>query len=302
MFTIIQRKKLTADVVLLEVFAPRIATAILPGQYVILQPSEKTNPVLLPVIGNNPESGTISILVQAVDHSTEQLAGNNEINILLSLTGPLGNPSDLTYCNDKELLSSKLLFVADGIAAATALAQIKWLNQLGCSTNVILAAETRNDFLFKDQFENICRNVYLATEDGSVGFHGSASQLLGLLFEKQVDSYDLVTVFGTLKMMKSVSDLALSYGVPATANFGLQLTESFKNGVSTLRLNVNGEVKDVATEGPEFNAHVVDYEHAISRANISLNVNENIAATVSGNSKVREIGKSYSGNILPKQA
>ena len=213
MFTIIQRKKLTADIVLLEVFAPRIATAILPGQYVILQPSEKTNPVLLPVIGNNPESGTISILVQAVDHSTEQLAGNNEINILLSLKGPLGNPSDLTYCNDKELLSSKLLFVADGIAAATALSQIKWLNRLGCITDVILAAETRNDFLFKDQFENICRNVYLATEDGSVGFHGSASQLLGLLFEKQVDSYDLVTVFGTLKMMKSVSDLALSYGV-----------------------------------------------------------------------------------------
>jgi NAD(P)H-flavin reductase len=302
MFTIIQRKRLTTDIVLIEVFAPRIAAGILPGQYVSVLPSEKTSSVFLPVTGTNIENGSISLLVHVVDHSTGQLANNNEINILANLKGPLGKPSELTECNDKELQSSGMLFVVGGIASATALAQIKWLHQLGCKVDVILAAQTRNDFLFRDQFEKICRNVFLATEDGSVGFHGSATQLLGLLFEKQVDSYDLVTIFGTLKMMKSVSDLTLSYGVPATANFGLQLTDSFKNEPSAFRLNVNGEIKDVATDGPEFNAHVVDFEHAISRANISLNVTENIAEAVSGNSKVHEIGKLYAGNVLPKQA
>jgi NAD(P)H-flavin reductase len=297
MFTIIQRKRLTADIVLIEVFAPRIAAAILPGQYVSVLPSEKTSLIILPVISQNIETGSISILVNVVDHSTGQLANNNDISILANLKGPLGKPSELSDCNDKELQNSRLLFVAEGTGAAAALAQIKWLHKLGCKTDVIMAAHTRNDFLFKDQFEKICRNVYLATDDGSVGFHGSATQLLGLLFEKQVDSYDLVTIFGTLKMMKSVSDLTLSYGVPATANFGLQLTE-----FTVFRLNVNGEAKDVGADGPEFNAHLVDYEHAISRANISLNVAENIEEQVYGNSKVREIGKSYSASILPKQA
>jgi NAD(P)H-flavin reductase len=297
MFTIIQRKRLTADIVLIEVFAPRIAAAILPGQYVSVLPSEKTSLIILPVISQNIETGSIYILVNVVDHSTGQLANNNDISILANLKGPLGKPSELSDCNDKELQNSRLLFVAEGTGAAAALAQIKWLHKLGCKTDVIMAAQTRNDFLFKDQFEKICRNVYLATDDGSVGFHGSATQLLGLLFEKQVDSYDLVTIFGTLKMMKSVSDLTLSYGVPATANFGLQLTE-----FTVFRLNVNGEAKDVGADGPEFNAHLVDYEHAISRANISLNVAENIEEQVYGNSKVREIGKSYSASILPKQA
>lgn len=301
MFTIIQKKNLTPDITLIEVFAPRIARALLPGQYVTVTPTNQSREIALPVYRYNSQSGTVSLLVQVVDVSTGQLAHNAEISILHAMNGPLGRSSDLAECNDRELTRSQLLFVATGTGAATALFQMKWLHDLGCMADVLISAKTKNELLFLNEFEKVSRNVYLATQDGSVGFHGSEAHLLELLLDKDEHGYDLVTSVGSLRTMKAVSDVTLSRGIPSIANFMSLLTDNTGPN-SGFRLNVDGETKDVATEGPEFNAHLVDFDHAISRQNISLKLAEEPVITDVPQTKVHELNKPVTGRMVKRQA
>lgn len=301
MFTIIQKKNLTPDITLIEVFTPRIASALLPGQFVTVKPTGQSREIALPVYDYNTETGTVSLLVQVVDASTGQLAHDAGISILYDMQGPLGKPSDLAECNDRELSRSKLLFVAGGTGAATALFQLKWLHSLGCRADVIVSAKTKNELLFIPEFEKVSRNVYLATDDGSVGFHGSEAQLLELLLDKDVHGYDLVTSVGSLRTMKAVSDVTLSRGIPSIANFMSLLTDNTGQSAG-FRINVAGEIKDVANDGPEFNAHQVDFGLAVSRLNISLKVATEKALETGLHAKVHEMAKTGAVKVVKKQA
>jgi len=295
MFTVISRKTPARDISQIEVFAPRIASALLPGQYVNVKPTTGSRYVSLPVMKVNHQAGTIGLLVQAVDEATSLMVYNPEIFIFEDMTGPHGRPSLLTECNDSELVKAKFLFIAGGLGVASALMQIEWLNKIGGSADVLLVAPSKSLLLFRDQFEKICRNVFLATDDGSVGFHGSVTQLLGLLPRDQVKGYDLITTFGPLKMMKQVADFALNHGIPATAGFVELLSVS---GLSGFRLDVGSESLDAATQGPEFDARQVDFQHAISRSSISVTSGKDAEDAV----KVRDISGKSLGEPLSKQA
>lgn len=295
MFTVISRKKPANDIALIEVFAPRIALDLLPGQYVNVKPTARSRSVSLPVIRVNPATGALGLLVKVVDEATALMVNNPEIFIFDGMTGPHGRPSLLTDCNDRELINSELLFVAGGLGVASALMQIEWLNNIGVKTDVLLTATTKASLLFRDQFEKICRRVYLATDDGSVGFQGSVTQLLELLPRDQVKAYSLITTFGPLKMMKQVADFALNHGIPATAGFVELLSAAGLNG---FRLDVGNESLDVATQGPEFDALQVDFRHAISRSSISMaSVKDS-----SGAIKARKISGKSPEKPMSKQA
>lgn len=295
MFTVVSRISPAKDISLIEVFAPRIASALLPGQFVNVKPTAGSRYVSLPVMKINHHTGTIVLLVQLVDDATTLLVNHPEVFILENMTGPHGRPSLLNECNDSELVKAKFLFIAGGLGVASALMQIEWLNKIGGSSDVLLTAPSKSSLLFRDQFEKICRNVFLATDDGSVGFHGSVTQLLGLLPYDQVKGYDLITTFGPLKMMKQVADFALNHGIPATAGFVELLSAT---GLSGFRLDVGGESLDVALYGPEFDARQVDFQHAISRSSISVASGKDSGDTV----KVRDISGKSLGEPVSKQA
>lgn len=295
MLTVINRKSLSKDISLIEVFSPRIATSILPGQYVNVRVTAVHRFVSLPVMEVDSEKGTIGLLVQAVDEATTLMVNNPEVFIFDEITGPHGNPSQLTACHDRELRDSELLFVAGGLGVASAIRQIEWLAKKGCTVDVMLVAPTKEELLLKERFEKICRNVYLATNDGSLGFHGSASDLLGILPMDRINGYDLISTFGPLKMMKQVADFALSHGISATAGF-VELLSKF--GLTGFRLDVADLTADVAVHGPEFNAHLVDFEHAISRS--SINVSKTDASENA--TRVMEISSRNGGRPVRKHA
>lgn len=301
MFTIINKKNLASDISLIEVFAPRIANVILPGQFVTVQPNSKSRMIALPVSGWNRDSGTVSLLVQVVDASTELLAHNAEISILADMTGPLGKPSALTECNDRELLNAKMLFIANGAGEAAVLAQVKWLSDIGCKADVLLAAKSKNKMLLRTEIEKLSNQVYYATEDGSTGFHGSAAQLLDILLEKDANSYDLITSIGPLKFMKSVSVIALKYSIPATVGFEALLTSSLLADINFKIVTGNNQ-KDVTIYGPEFNAPLIDFDHAINHQLASLTILDQTGKSDRTQAMVHEIGKQYKTAPIPRQA
>lgn len=273
MFTIIQRKRCNAKATTLEVFTPRIASVILPGQYVSVRATSKSPLLMLPVIDWDAEIGSITLLVEMMDIHTQNLANNTEISILYELNGPLGQPSELTLCNDRELINSKLLFVAEGTGVAIALSQMKWLATIGCRANVLVSAQTKNEMLFNSELERVCDNIYFATKDGSLGFHGPEAQLLEMLLHKEEKPYDLIVAAGPLPMMKAVSITAKGHGIPVTANL---TTELFENRFDqfVFSVSVDGVMKNVATEGPEFPAFSLDFEQALSSLRMGLHVSE----------------------------
>ena len=297
MFTIIQRKKLTSSVTTLEVFTPRIAAAILPGQYVSVKATPKSPLLVLPVCGWNVEKGSITLLVEAIDTPGRQLANNGEISILHELNGPLGRPSELTLCNDRELINSRLLFVADGIGAAIALSQMKWLADIGCRADILVSATTKDEMLFSSELERVCDHIYIATKDGSLGFHGPEAQLLEMLLNKEEKPYDLIIATGPLPMMKAVSNTAKGHGIPVTANLTPQLCENdCQHGA--FKVSADGKLKNVATEGPEFPALSLDFEHALSALRMNLHVSAQQAVLDEEDAKILNLtdkpGKSFS--------
>lgn len=271
MFTIIQRKKITSNVATIEVFTPRIATTMLPGQYVSVKATAKSPLLILPVSGWNVEKGSITLLVEMVDAHTQNLADNAEISILHELNGPLGQPSELTLCNDRELINSRLLFVADGIGAAIALSQMKWLAEIGCRADILISAQTKNDILFTSELEKVSNTIYYATKDGSLGFHGPEAKLLEMLLHKEQTPYDLIITIGPLFMMKAVTLTAKGYGIPVTANLTSQLFENADQQGNFI-ISENGSMKNAATHGPEFSAISLDFEQALSSLRMNLHV------------------------------
>lgn len=301
MFTVIQRKKLAKNAASIEVFTPRIASVMLPGQFVTVRATAQSPWLAMPVSGWNVEAGTITLFVDVVDEHTEMLATNMGITMLYDLDGPHGKPAEITLCNDKELLASNMLYVAEGSGAAIAHAQIKWLAGIGCKTDVIVSAGTKEELLFTKELEKLGNNIYYATQDGSLGFQGSEAQLLEMLLHKEQTPYDLIVTIGSLASMEAISLTAQDFGTPVIANFTQQLFESADTH-DGFKVNIGGDIKIVATDGPEFHALSLDFEQALSSLRMSVRESEDSASKAEADSKIISLNEKSDKQLSKKQA
>ena len=301
MFTVIQRKKLAANATSIEVFTPRIASVMLPGQFVTVRATPQSPWLVIPVSAWNVEAGTITLFVDVVDEHTQMLATDKGLSMLYDLDGPHGTPAEITLCNDKELLTSRMLYVADGVGAAIAVAQMKWLADIGCKADVIVSANTKEELLFTKELEKFGNNIYFATQDGSLGFQGPEAQLLEMLLHKEQEPYDLIVTAGSLASMKAVSLTAQDFGIPVIANFTQQLFET-ADTQDGFKVNIGGDIKIVATEGPEFHALSLDFEQALSSLRMSLHFSEDQVSEVEDESKIISLKEKSDKRLSEKQA
>lgn len=269
MFAVIQRKKLADKAATIEVFTPSIASVMLPGQFVTIRITDRSPWIAMPVSSWNVEAGTITLFIDKVEDHTQMLATNTEISMLYDLEGPLGIPAEITLYNNKELLASRLLYVADGVGAVIAVSQMKWLADIGCKADVIVSAKSKEELLFTKELEKFGNNIYFATQDGSLGFQGPEAQLLEMLLQKDQTPYDLIVTVGSLASMKAVSITSQDFGIPVIANFTQQLSES-ADAHNGFKVNIEGDMKNVANEGPEFHALSLDFEQALSSLSMNL--------------------------------
>ena len=301
MFTVIQRKKLADKAATIEVFTPRIASVMLPGQFVSLKTTAQSPWIAMPVSAWNVEAGTITLFVDVVDEPSRRLASDIEISMLYDLDGPHGTPSEIASYSDKELFHSNILYVAEGAGTAVAHAQIKWLAGIGCSADVIVSACTKEELLFTKELEKLGNNIHYATLDGSLGFQGTEAQLLEILLHKELNSYDLIVTIGSLTSMKAISLTAQDFGIPLIANFTQQLFES-ANAYKDFKVNMGRDMKTVATDGPEFHAFSLDFEQALSSLRMSLRASEDYAPEAEVESKIINLNERSNRWFTKKQA
>ena len=214
----------------------------------------------LTIYDYDKETGILKMIYQTVGASTLELTEVKKE--LFSVVGPLGNPSDLVT-NIDECSGKSLLFVAGGVGIAPVYPQVKYLHEHGVDVDCLYGVKSASYLILEDEIESICNNFYIATDDGSKGYHGLVTDCLKTLDKK----YDKCVAIGPVIMMKYVSMLTEELDIPTTVSMNPIMVDG-TGMCGACRLLVDGKVKFACVDGPEFDGHKVDFDAAIKRMNI----------------------------------
>lgn len=264
MFKIVKKSLLAPSIYLMEIEAKRVAKSALPGQFIIVRMDEKGERIPLTICDYDKERGTVSIVFQTLGDSTKRMAKYNEGDSFLDFVGPLGQPSELCHLNKDELLAQKIIFIAGGVGTAPVYPQVKWLHEQGAKVDVIIGSKSKDFLILKEEMEKVANKVYIATDDGSLGYKGLVTNLLKELMDNEGKVYDHVIAIGPMIMMKFVAKLTKEYGIKTTVSLNPIMVDG-TGMCGACRCTVGGETKFACVDGPEFDGHLVDFDEAMRR-------------------------------------
>jgi len=264
MYKIVKKKQLSEKIFLMNIEAPRIAKSALPGQFVIIKLHEKGERIPLTIADYDREEGTVSIVVQAVGGSTQMMESMNEGDHIMDIVGPLGKPSDFVEEFD-EIKDKKILFVAGGVGSAPVYPQVKWLHEHGMDTDVIIGGRSADLVLLKEEMGKVANEVYVATDDGSLGMKGRVTDMINHLVNVEGKKYDLVIAIGPLIMMKFVALQTKELGISTVVSMNPIMVDG-TGMCGACRVTVGDKIKFACVDGPEFDGHLVDFDEAMRRS------------------------------------
>ena len=264
MFRILTREMLTPNICKMEVEAPRIAKAALPGQFLIVRPNEKGERIPLTISDYNIEKGTVTIVTQLIGASSAAIIATQEGEFFNDVVGPLGNPSAFVGMSDEELKGKKYIFIAGGVGTAPVYPQAKWLHEKGVAVDVIIGAKTKDLLIYKEELGSFCDNLYLCTDDGSEGFKGLVTALLEKLVTEDGKEYSQAVSIGPMIMMKFCTLTCRKLGIPEDVSLNMLMVDG-TGMCGACRVTVAGKVKFACMDGPEFNGYDVDFDEAMRR-------------------------------------
>lgn len=263
MYKILKKTELAPQIVLMEVYAPRVASSAKPGQFLIVIVDPKGERIPLTVCDFDKEKGSVTIVIQTIGASTMRIAALEEGDSFADFVGPLGMPSEFMEEPVEELKKKKILFVAGGLGAAPVYPQVKWLCQQGLEPHVIIGAKSSNFVIMEDEFRALTPNVHIATDDGSKGFHGLVTALLEQLVA-QGEQFDEVVAIGPMIMMKFVALTTKKLGIKTIVSLNTLMVDG-TGMCGACRVTVGGKTRFACVDGPEFDGHQVDFEGALRR-------------------------------------
>lgn len=263
-FEILEKETLAPEIISMQVYAPRLAESAQPGQFLIVIPDEKGERIPLTVCDYNRQRGSIRIVFQMLGASTKKLGAFNIGECFQDVVGPLGRPSDFMEEKVEDVRKRNILFVAGGFAAAPVYPQVKWMHENGVACDVILGARSASLFVLEKEMRAVAKEVFLCTDDGTAGFHGRVTDLIKDLIDNQGKKYDQVICIGPMIMMKFVSLLTKEYNIPTVVSLNTLMVDG-TGMCGACRVTVGGKTKFACVDGPEFDAHQVDFDEAMRR-------------------------------------
>ena len=259
MYKIVKKEVLNSVVVMMEIEAPYVAARCEAGQFVIVRVDEDGERIPLTIADFDRERNTVEIIFQVVGYSTTLMAKLNEGDYLQDFVGPLGQPAPL----NKE--RKRVIGVAGGVGAAPLYPQAKKLAEQGTKVDVIIGGRTAELVLLKEKFEKFCDNVYIMTDDGSLGEQGVVTKKLQELLDAGV-KYDHAIAIGPLIMMKFVVALTKKpeYNLPTAVSLNPIMIDG-TGMCGGCRVTVGGETKFACVDGPDFDGFEVDFDQCMKR-------------------------------------
>ncbi len=256
MAKIVQAEFIAPDIKRFEIEAPLIARKQQAGQFVILRTWEKGERIPITIVGSNPERGTITLIVQGIGKTTKQLNLLNSGDEVLDLVGPLGNPTPIHNYG-------LAVCVSGGVGTAEALPIARALKGAGNRVIAIIGARTKELVICEEEMRSFCDEVIVATDDGSYGVPGLVTEPLREVLERQPRP-DFVLAVGPLMMMKAVAETTRPTGIKTMVSLNSIMVDG-TGMCGGCRATVGGKTVFVCVDGPEFDAHQVNFDELAQR-------------------------------------
>lgn len=265
-YKIIERRQLNSANVLIKVHAPLVAMQAKAGQFVIVRPLKTSERIPLTISDYQRGSGIITLIFTPVGQTTYELASLKQGDFVHDVLGPLGNPTVVSGV-------SRAVVIGGGVGSAIALPVAKEFKKAGAFVSVILGFKNKDLIILKEEFEKVCDELIIATDDGSYGISGNVCVPLKKIL--LVEKIDEVMAIGSLVMMKFVCSLTKEYGVKTTVSMNPIMIDG-TGMCGGCRLMVGGKMKFACVDGPDFDGHLVDFDKVI-KSNAKYKKEEKIA-------------------------
>ena len=252
---IIDKSYFSEKVVRLVVKAPDIAKARKPGHFVIVRACENGERIPLTIADADIKAGTITLVVQDVGESTKLICALNIGDSLTDVVGPLGRATEIKKVGT-------VVCCGGGVGVAPLLPIIKAMKEAGNKVISVLAARTKELIILEDQVAQWSDEVIIMTDDGSYGAKGLVTQGLESVLTRE--NVDEVVTIGPAIMMKFVAELTKRYNVPTICSLNTIMVDG-TGMCGACRVTVGGKMRFVCVDGPEFDAHQVDFEEMMMR-------------------------------------
>ena len=266
MVQIISAKFIAPNIKRFEILSPKIARRRKPGQFVIIRIDESGERIPLTIADSNTENGTITIIVQSVGKTTMELNMLEKGDTILDVVGPLGKPSEIEYFGTA-------VSVGGGVGTAIAYPTAVALKKAGNHTISIIGGRSKEFVILEDEMRKVCDEVYVTTDDGSYGKKGFVTDQLKELINKM--QIDFVLAIGPIPMMKAVADVTREKNIKTVVSLNPIMIDG-TGMCGGCRARVDNKTVFVCVDGPEFDAHKVDFQ-TLDRRNRTYFMDEKIS-------------------------
>ncbi|MCQ2348301.1 MAG: bifunctional dihydroorotate dehydrogenase B NAD binding subunit/NADPH-dependent glutamate synthase [Paludibacteraceae bacterium] len=255
MNTIVSKRFFSPNVAEIEVEAPFIARSRKAGHFVIVRVDKQSERMPLTISAANTEKGTITLVVQRIGVSSSKLCAMEAGDQLQDVVGPLGKATHIAHFGT-------VVCACGGVGAAPMLPIAEGLKRAGNRVITVLAARNKDLIILKDELAQWSDEVIVMTDDGSMGKQGVVT--VGVEEVIQREQVDKCITIGPAIMMKFVALTTAKYNIPTDASLNTIMVDG-TGMCGACRVSVGGETKFVCVDGPEFDAHQVNWDEMMSR-------------------------------------
>ncbi len=255
MFKIVDKEKLSEKVARIEVEAPEIARSRKPGNFIILRVEDKGERIPLTIVDSDVERGTITLIFQEVGVSTAKLMDKQVGDSVVDIVGPLGKPTKIHKVGT-------VLAAGGGVGVAPLYPIVKGYKEAGNRVITVLAARSKDLIILEKEMREVSDEVIVYTDDGSYGKKGLVTAGMEEVIKRE--QVDEAVVIGPAIMMKYAALLTKEYNIPTVASLNSLMVDG-TGMCGACRVTVGGRTKFTCVDGPEFDAHQVDFDELLMR-------------------------------------
>ncbi len=258
MFKILKKEVLAPKTILMETYAPLIAKKAEPGQFIVIRVNEKGERIPLTIADFNREQGTITMVFQEIGKTTNLLGTKNVGDAISDILGPLGNPTETDRYGT-------VVTIGGGVGIAPVYPLSRKLKSLGNKVISIIGYRSKDFVFWEERMRSSSDELLIATNDGSYGAKGFVTDVLKNLIDKGTH-IDRIYAIGPAIMMKAVADLTREYKIKTIVSLN-SLMVCGMGMCGACRITVGGETKFTCADGPDFDAHLVNFDELMKRLN-----------------------------------
>ena len=257
-YKILSKKEICPNQYEITIDAPYVVRNAKAGQFIIFRADKDGERVPLTIADVNKEKGELTLVFMAVGYSTKKLAALNPGDEIADIVGPLGKPTHIEKYGT-------VVCLAGGYGAAPCYLIAKAFKEAGNKVYMIMGARTKDLIFWQDKMKDACTELFITTDDGSLGEKGFVTGVLDRIIKQE--KVDYVIAVGPMPMMRAVADLTRDKNIYTEASMNPIMVDG-TGMCGACRVTVGGEVKFACVDGPDFDAHKIDFDEVINRTRI----------------------------------